>query len=219
MTTATQPRIHADVRERTGKRYAARARAEGKLPGVIYGHKQDPVHVAIDSKELVELLHNNVQLVEVEVGGKAEPCLVKDVQWDHLGTTIIHVDLTRVDLSEEVEVEIEIELVGEAVGLKEVGALMDQSSNTILVKCRADAIPERLTHDVSEMGVGDALLVSGLTLPAGVTAASDPDTLVAHVSVTKAAPAEEEVEAEVGADEPEVIGKPEGEETAEGASE
>ncbi len=208
MSTATQPNIKAEVRDKTGKRYAARARAEGKIPGVIYGHKKDPVHVAVDAKELIEILHHNAHLIEIDIAGKAEPCLVKDVQWDHLGRQIIHLDLTRVDLSEEVEVEVEVELIGEAAGLKEAGALLDQSASKIEVKCRADAIPEKLTLDVSEMTVGDSLLVSDLTLPAGVTAVSDPDTLIAHLSVTKAA---EEEEAEAGADEPEVIGKPEGE--------
>lgn len=217
MSTATQPRIKADVRDRTGTRYAARVRAQGKLPAVIYGHKQDPVHIAVNASELIELLHHNAHLIEVEVAGKSEPCLVKDIQWDHLGSKIIHVDLARVDLTEEVQVEIEVELTGEAVGLKEIGALLEQSHNTIQVKCRADAIPERLTHDVSELGVGDSLLVSGLTLPAGVTAVSDPDTLIAHLSVTKieVEEVEEETVAE-GEDQPEVIGKPEDEEKAEG---
>ncbi len=217
MSTATQPRIKADVRERTGTRYAARVRAQGKLPAVIYGHKKDPVHIAVNADELIELLHRNTHLIEVDVAGKSESCLVKDIQWNHLGSKIIHIDLARVDLTEEVQVEIEVELTGEAVGLKEVGALLEQNSNTIQVKCRADAIPERLTHDVSELGVGDSLLVSGLTLPAGVTAVSDPDTLIAHLSVTKieVEEVEEETVAE-GEDQPEVIGKPEEEEKTEG---
>jgi len=218
MSTATQPTIKADVRERTGTRYAARIRAEGKLPAVIYGHKQAPVHIAVDNKALIELLHNNAHLIEVEVAGKSEPCLVKEIQWNHLGSKVIHVDLARVDLTEDVEVDIQIELIGDAVGLKEVGAMIEQNTSTIQIKCRADAIPEKLTADVSAMGVGDSLLVSGLTLPAGVTAASDPDTLIAHISMAKVEVEEEEVVAEGGGDGPEVIGKPEGEEKAEGDS-
>lgn len=206
MSTATQPAINAEVRERTGTRYAARIRAEKKIPAVIYGHKQDPVHVAVDAKEMIALLRHNAHLIEVSTAGKTEPCLVKDIQWDHLGKNIIHIDLARVDLSEEVEVEIEIELVGDAIGLKEAGAMLDQASSTVTVKCRADAIPESLTHDVSEMGVGDSLLVSGLTLPAGVTAASDPDTLIAHLTISKAGAEEDEAAAAEGGDEPEVIG-------------
>lgn len=212
MSTATQPKIHAEVRDRTGSRYAARSRTKGLLPGVIYGHKQDPVHVSVNAKELIELLHHNAHLIEVEVAGKSEPCLVKDVQWDHLGKHIIHIDLTRVDLSEEVEVELQLQLIGEAVGLKVAGALLEQAAATIEVKCRADAIPEFLTHDVSAMEVGDSILVSDLTFPAGVTAVSDADTLVAHLSVTKEEE-EEEVVTE-GTDQPEVIGKPESDDEA-----
>jgi large subunit ribosomal protein L25 len=210
MSTATQPKIKADVRDRTGTRYAARTREAGQLPAVIYGHKKDPVSIAVDTKAMIALLHDNAHLIEVEVAGKTEPCLVKDIQWDYLGSTILHVDLARVDLTEEVEVEIEIELVGEAVGLKEVGAMIEQNTNTVQIKCRADAIPEKLTHDVSELGVGDSLLVSGLTMPPGVTATSEADTLVAHISIAKAEVEEEE--AVEGGDQPEVIGgKPEGE--------
>ncbi len=207
MSTATQPKIHAEVRDRVGSRYATRARAKGVLPGVIYGHKQDPIHISVNAKELVELLHHNAHVIEVEVAGKSEPCLVKDVQWDHLGKHIIHVDLARVDLSEEVEVELQLVLIGEAVGLKVAGALLEQAAATIKVKCRADAIPELLTHDVSALDVGGSVLVSDLKLPAGVTAVSDADTLVAHISVTKEEAQEEA--AAVGTDEPQVIGKAE----------
>ncbi len=217
MSTATQPKISAEVRERTGTRYAARIRADKKIPAVIYGHKQTPVHIAVDAKEMIYLLHHNAHLIDVEVAGKSEPCLVKDIQWDYLGSTVIHVDLARVDLTEEVEVEIEVELVGEAIGLKEAGAMLEQNTNTIHIKCLANAIPEKLTHDVSEMTIGDSLLVSGLTMPAGLTAASDADTLIAHLSLTKVA-AEADDDAE-GGDQPEVIGgKPEDGDKPEGDS-
>jgi len=153
MSAATQPKIKAEVRERTGTRYAARTREAGKLPAVIYGHKQDPVSIAVDSKAMIQLLHDNAHLIEVEVAGKTEPCLVKDIQWDYLGSTILHVDLARVDLTEEVAVEIEIELVGDAIGLKEVGAMIEQNTSKIQIKCRADAIPEKLTAEIGRAHV------------------------------------------------------------------
>jgi len=215
MSTDTLPSLHANVRERTGTRYAARARAEGNLPAVIYGHKQDPVHISVDQMEIIALLRNNAHLIQVEVAGKTEPCLVKDIQWDHLGSKIIHIDLARVNLGEEVDVEIEIELVGDAAGLKEAGAILEQNTSTIQIKCRADAIPEKLTHDVSEMTVGDSLLVSGLTMPAGVTVSSDADLLIAHMSVAKAVVEDEDDADAEGGDQPEVIGDtPEGDEKA-----
>ena len=77
MSTATLPIIKAEVRDKTGKRYASRVRTEGKIPGVIYGHKKDPVHVAVDSKELVGILHHNAHLIEVNVADKTESCLVR----------------------------------------------------------------------------------------------------------------------------------------------
>ena len=142
-----------------------------------------------------------------ERGASTPESLLSGEEWDHLSKHIIHVDLARVDLNEEVEIELELKLEGEAVGLKVAGAVLEQAAATIEVRCRANAIPEFLTHDVSALEVGDSVLVSDLTLPAGVTAVSDADTLVAHISVTKEE-AEEEAAAE-GADEPEVIGKAE----------
>src|SRR5690554_1476781 len=102
MATKEMPKLKTEARERLGTRYARRLRAEGKLPAVVYGHEQEPVSVTVDAGELQDILHSHAHLVEVDIAGQTGPCLIKDVQWDHLSTTIIHVDLTRVDLSEEV---------------------------------------------------------------------------------------------------------------------
>ena len=100
------PTLETTARDKTGSRYSARLREAGQIPAVVYGHKQDPVHVAVDAQVITGLLHENTQLVNAQVAGKTEPCLIKDIQWDYLGDHIIHVDLARVDLSEEVEVEV-----------------------------------------------------------------------------------------------------------------
>jgi large subunit ribosomal protein L25 len=199
------PKVTVEPRERLGSRYAARLRKSGRLPAVIYGHQKDPVHVAIDTKQLTTLVFDNAHLLEVKLADAAEPCLIKDVQWDYLGKEIIHVDLTRVDLSETVEVEVGVELIGEAVGLKEEGAFLDHQVSSLTIECRADSIPELIEVDVSELGVDQAITVADLKLPEGVKCTMDEDTIIAQVTI-----AEEETEpTEAGAEsaEPEVIGK------------
>lgn len=199
------PNITVEPRDRTGTRYASRLRKTGKLPGVIYGHQKDPVHVAVNAKELTGLIYDNAHLLQVKLLDATESCLIKDVQWDYLGKEIIHVDLTRVDLSETVEVEVGIELVGEPVGLKEEGAFLDNPVTEVSIECRADSIPELIEVDVSGLGVDQAITVADLKLPEGVKCTMDEDTVIAQVTI-----AEEEVEpTEPAAEgtEPEVIGK------------
>jgi len=199
------PSIEGQKRDRLGSRYAARLRDTGRLPGVVYGHGQDPVHVSFDAHELDHVLHLHSQLIEVKLEGNADSCLIKDVQFDHLGREVVHVDLARVDLSEKVIVEVEIELVGEPKDLEKPGAIMDHPTGVLEVECRADSIPEVLKLDVSEMKIGDSKAASEIALPDGVELVTDPDTVVAHISFV------EEIEVETPetdeGEEPEVIEK------------
>ena len=215
MSTQTIPQVAAQKRDRLGTRYAARLRKEGQLPAVVYGHGQDPLHVAIDQHQITEIIHENHQLVELDISGQSESCLIKDMQWDYMGDNIIHVDLTRVDMGEEVEVAVTLELTGEPEALKEEGAILDHPVSEITVSCRADSIPETLSHDIEGVTLEKAATAGDLVLPSGVKLVTDAETVIAQIQIVQEAPAEEEVAAE--GDEPEVIGKADGEaEPAEG---
>lgn len=207
MTTQEIPKLEVQVRERLGSRYAARLRSEGKLPAVIYGHKQDPQPVVVDYRAFTDIINHSAHLIEVSLDGKAEPCLIKDVQWDHLGVKLVHIDLERVNLDEQVQVEVELELVGEPKALQEAGNVLDQSLTSVEVACRADAIPEIIKHDISDLQAGEAVTVGDLKLPAGVQAVPEADVVVAHIQIMQEQPEEEVAEG----DEPEVIGRAEGE--------
>ena len=171
----TIPKLPVDERPDLGTRAAIKLRRSGRLPLVIYGHKQDAIHVSADRKVLTDLLHQHTRLVEVSVGvgPQVEPCLVKEVQWDHLGSTILHVDLTRVDLNEKVSVEIELVLVGEPKGTKQAGAYLEHPVTRVEVECLATQIPENIRVDVSELDVGDSLAAGAISLPEGVDLVSD----------------------------------------------
>ncbi len=206
MATQQIPQLNASVRPSIGTRDAARIRKTDRIPGVIYGHGQDPVHVSMDKKELIALLRKNTHLLEAVIDSKAEPVLVKDIQFDHLGSQVIHVDLARVDLTQRVTVEVGLEFTGDAIGLKEAGAIFEHPVDQIEIECLVTQIPSVIKVDVSKLNIGDALQVKDIVLPNGVTTTLDPNTTIASVSVVS-----EEAATPLAADgtaaEPEVIGK------------
>lgn len=218
------PKVNAEPRERLGTKYARRLRRDGKLPVVIYGHKEDPAHVTVDHGQMVHLLHDGAHLLELNHDGKSETCLIKDVQYDYLGTDIIHVDLTRIDLTEEVTVMVPVEVKGEdqCPGLQAAGAILEQPLVDIEITCRANAIPDSITIDISELGEEDSYLVSDLKLPPGVATEQNPDDAVVVIRVVEEIPEEElEPTPEAAAEEPEVVSerKEEEGEPAEGGAE
>ena len=206
MSTATIPSVEATVRERTGSRYTARLRAEGRMPVVVYGHGLEPAHLSVDTDEINELLHHHAHLLNIKIDGKEETVVLKDAQWDHMSSNIIHLDLARVNLSEEVTVEVELTFTGDAVGLKTAGAILEHPMANIEVTCKASDIPEVIKVDVSALEAGESLTVADLKLPAGVVAATDSEAVVATVQVMAEQPEEETTEASDA--EPEVIGRP-----------
>ncbi len=214
MVANQTPEIQARLREQLGSRPTAKLRTAGELPAVIYGHKQAPCHISLDRKRIQDLLHQHAHLIEVVVGSTREPCLVKDVQWNHLGSEILHLDLTRVDLTERVKIEVELELAGSPVGLKESGTILQHPLDKIQVQCLASQIPDQIKVDITDLTAGATMTIADLKLPQGVTAVDDPETVIASIQVLAEQP-EEEVEA-AAPSEPELIGKKEATEKAEG---
>src|SRR5687767_8774111 len=206
--------ITAQPREGLGSRKVKRLRDQGLIPGVVYGHKEAVVPVTLPKKELTGHIDRGAHVFDLSLDGKAQEVLVKDVQYDHLGLEILHIDFARVSLDERVEVTVPIELKGEPKGTAE-GGVLQQIVAELEIECLVTDIPDRITHNVSEMAVDDALHIKDLTLPPGAKALQDGDQIVAMVKVIadeEAAPAAEGETAE-----PEVIGRKPEDEAAEGA--
>ena len=163
------------------------------------------------SPELVTLLKTQARLLDVAVDKTAEPCLVKDIQWDHLGTTIIHIDLARVDLAQRVRVRVPVKITGEAIGLKEGGTFLDHPLADIDVETLVTEIPEFILVDVTNLKADDEIAVGDLKLPEGVIAKSDSHSIVAAVRTIKEEVVEAPAEgtAAAAAAGPEVIGQKE----------
>ena len=176
----------------TGTKFARKLRSKGRIPAIVYGHKQAPTPISLARDSVWEMIKKKTHLAELEMdGGANETVLVRDIQWDHLGKEIIHLDFARVSAGDSIETEVPIELRGTAPGLAE-GGILEQLIHDLLVVCRADAIPNNIKVDVSELRIGEAIHVKELTLPEGVVTKADPDSLVVHVTtkVAEAAPAE-----------------------------
>jgi large subunit ribosomal protein L25 len=200
------PTIQAQARDRTGSRYARRLRSSGRLPAVIYGHKTEPVHVSVDEKEILTHLHHGSHVMNVAVGsGQAETCLVKELQYGYLGDNVIHLDFTRVDLDEEVEVNVHIHFVGEPAAAKRPGAILSHDITELPIRCAVNRIPEEIRVDLGH--VESTFSVADLDLPPGLITPLDPATPIVLVSFVRKAEEAEVGEAEevVGAAEPEVI--------------
>lgn len=199
--------LPAQPRQATGTRATRRLRATGQLPAIVYGHKQDAINVSVPAKPFNEALNKGAHVFELTVGGAKENALLKDVQYDHLGTNIIHVDFARVDLNEKVTVTVGIELKGDAPGEKE-GGVLQQILNEIEVECVVTEIPAGIVFNVSGVKLDDTVHVKDLVLPPGVTALTDGEGIVAICHAIK----EEVLEPAAGdVAEPEVIKKEKGE--------
>jgi large subunit ribosomal protein L25 len=211
---ATQSaQVTAKPRSELGSRANKRLRDSGQVPGVIYGHKEAVVPVTLPKKELVGHLHRGAHVFDLALDGKSEKVLVKEVQYDHLGMEVIHVDFARVSLDEKVEVMVPLELKGTPKGEAE-GGVSQQIVSELEIECLVTDIPEIIRHNVAEMALNDVLHLKDIKLPPGVRALQDEDLIIASVkeiAEEEAAPAAEGETAE-----PEVIGrKAEGEEGAE----
>lgn len=197
--------LKAEKRTSVGTSVSRKLRKVGKIPAVVYGHGQEVLAIALNAHDFALEVQHHHRLMDVEIDGKVEKLLLKDVQYDYLHADMIHVDLVRVDLNERVEVTVPVELRGTAAGVNE-GGVLDQILADIDLECVVTAIPESIRANVAELKIGESLLAKDLVLPAGATLVTDPNTVIAAVHVI----AEEAVEAaaEPGEAEPEVIGKP-----------
>ncbi len=197
-------------RKEHGTRTSRKLRDLGRLPAVIYGHGEKPETITLDRHDVEVGLAHGARTMQVDINGKKGQYLIKEVQYDHLDQTPIHLDLTRVNLNERVTVNIGIELRGTPKGSHE-GGILDQHLADIEVECLVSQIPQTFHPLVNELAVGDSLLVKDLELPAGVTVLADAEERICTVRAKAIAVEEEEEETpeseEETSGEPERIGR------------
>jgi large subunit ribosomal protein L25 len=196
--------LKAETRSSVGSKDAGKVRAAGRIPAIVYGHKQDPVSISVDSHNFVEVLHHGQRLLDVDIDGKSQKLLVKDLQYDHLGRSVIHADFVRVDLTETVKVSVAIELKGTAHGTTE-GGIIDEQLNELEVECVVTNIPDAIEVLVKDVNIGDVVHAGDIELPDGVKLITDVEAVVLTCHVVAAAKSTEEIEEEEELTAPEVI--------------
>ncbi len=220
-------KLTARMREEASKKNVHKLRHAGEIPGVLYGHKKDPVHLAIPEHEFWSILHSATSehlIIKLEVDGvdmEDHITLVRDVQHHPVSGDILHVDFQRISMSENIKVGIPVVLTGVARGVKEFGGILDQGVREVMVATTASSVPEQLELDVSELMINDTIHVSDLVaLYPDIDFLNEGHINLAHVSPPKKLEVAEELEegAEEGAEGEEGEGA-EGEAAAEGGEE
>ncbi|HWJ68043.1 MAG TPA: 50S ribosomal protein L25/general stress protein Ctc [Nocardioides sp.] len=193
-------KITAELRTEFGKGAARRIRREHKIPAVVYGHGNEPIHLTLPGHEtMMAIKHGGANaLLELVIDGDAQLALTKQVQVDPVRRVLEHVDFVAVKRGEKVTVDVPVIVVGEAAA----ETLVVTENSTVQVEAEATHIPEQFEVDVTDAEAGTQFLASQLTLPSGTTLLTDAETLVVNVTAAQTAEAAEaeleEAEAEAG---------------------
>ena len=202
-------KLPTNPRKGSGTRPAIRLRREGLIPAVVYGHKKPTVTVSLRHEVIEAAIRHHVRLVELELPGGNETALIKEVQHDHLGKTILHVDFARVDKDEKIIIDVDLELKGTAPGTS--SGVLDQPLHSLKVECLAAQVPESIKVNISALQLDQMIHVKEVPVPPGVRVLTDPDAIVvqcrAHIVAPEPTAAALPGEEGAAGAEPEIVGR------------
>ncbi len=210
----SQEIVAATPREgKFNKNAARRVRVKGKIPAVVYGAAEPAIAIEVDPKQIQKILHSDTghnSIFDLQINGSTAKtkAMIVDWQYEPIKGTLMHIDLKRIALDKAMRVEVPIQLVGAAIGVKAQGGILDQVLREVEIECLPGDIPSHIDLDVTQMSIGDVLRVSDLPHSEKLKFLTDEDATVAHVVAIKeeVAPVEEVVAAATPA-EPEVVKK------------
>ena len=206
--------LKATLRESIGSGESRRLRNEGFLPAVIYGLGMDPVSIALNAREFTNALKTDAGsnvILNLEVGKSKYTTLAREIQRHPYKNEFLHIDLIQIDLTQNVEANVQVNFLGTPIGVKDEGGLVQTINSTITVSTLPSTIPASLDLDISELNVGENATVLDVKLPEGVELATeDDDSILVTITLPRAA-----IEEEIDGLEGEGL---EGEEGAEGES-
>ncbi|MEZ5243626.1 MAG: 50S ribosomal protein L25 [Acidimicrobiales bacterium] len=180
--------LTAETGREEGTRSSRRLRREGRVPAVVYGLDADPVTVSVAWPDLRAVLTTDAgtnAVITLEIDGAQQLSIVRDIQRHPVRRDVIHVDFLRVTADQQIEAEVPIVLVGEALEVTRANGMVDQTLYHLTVSAKPAEVPDEIEVDISEMTLGDSIQVGQLTLPPGVTTLVDDDTSVANSVVTR----------------------------------
>jgi large subunit ribosomal protein L25 len=205
------PVLTAKKRERLGSRYCQRIRKQGGLPAIVYGHGEQPIPVYLNFREAVRYINAGEKVFRMELQDgqesfKDQVVLLKDLQFDYLGTNIVHADFARVDLNERVHTRVPIHLIGDAKGLKQAGAILMHPTSELEIECRVVELPDYIEVNITDLDVGHSLTAGDVKLPsADMKLITDRHAIVAQIVVQAAVAVGEAAAAGAAPGEPEVL--------------
>jgi large subunit ribosomal protein L25 len=198
-----------------GKNANRRLRAGGEVPAVVYGAGLGSVPIQVAERRVFDILRsgsgsNTVFLLQLHGTDQQRHAMIRELQTDALTGKLVHIDFQRIELDKKVQVEVPIELVGEAQGVKTEGGMLDFVTREVEVECLPNTIPPHLDLDVSALHVGQHVEAGQLQLPEGVELLTEPERVIVSIAARQAAEAEEgegeeALLLEAKAEEPEVI--------------
>ncbi|MGJ7442254.1 50S ribosomal protein L25/general stress protein Ctc [Aquipuribacter sp. MA13-6] len=187
--------LPAESRHEFGKGAARRLRRADKVPAVVYGHGEDPLHLSLPGHQTMLALKHRNAVLTLDVEGTEHLAFAKFVQRDAIRGTIEHVDFVTVRRGEKIQVDVAVVTHGESMG----GTVVTVEHNTLAVLADAMNLPESIDVDVEGFEAGHQVFAKDLTMPAGVELVTDPESIVVNVTETRLEAALEAAELEVGA--------------------
>tara|TARA_B100000497_G_C7669265_1_gene403739 strand:+ start:154 stop:840 length:687 start_codon:yes stop_codon:yes gene_type:complete len=177
-------------RDNLSKSSLKQLRRDGNIPGIFYSYdSKESIAFYMNNKTLVEAKKSGARIFNIAVGSKKQNVIFKSVQYHPVTDIVLHVDLYGVDMNQSVSVQVQLKLEGNAAGVLNEGGVLVQSLNEIEIECLPSDIPENISVDISELGLGDSLKVEDLKLEEKISIKSDTDQVIA--SVTQAMKEEE----------------------------
>jgi large subunit ribosomal protein L25 len=197
----SQTTLVATPRTGSGTPTARRLRAEGHIPGVLYGRGMEPISVTVERREFRLALSGPAganTVLALQVGGNSYPAVVKEMQRHPIRRTVNHIDFLQVNMNEEITVHVGIRLEGESKAVAAMGGLVDATVDSLEVSCTPTDMPNEFVIDITDMQPDTVIRLSDIPMPKGVTALGDPDMAVVTVLTTAAEIEEPVAEVEEG---------------------
>jgi large subunit ribosomal protein L25 len=206
--------LAVEKRSTIGKNEARRSRAGGRIPAVVYGAGKPNVPISVDRKALSDIFRegageNAIFLLKLAGSDQSRHAMIREMQRDPVSRKPLHIDFVRVLMDVKITVNVPVEIVGVAKGVKTDQGILDVVTREIEIECLPTNIPAHLPVDVTELAIGDAIRVAELRVPEGVTIVDNPEKVVVHVThpMREEEPAAATAEAAAEPAEPEVLKK------------
>ena len=183
----SQTTLVATPRTGSGSPAARRLRAEGHIPGVLYGRGMEPISVTVERREFRLALSGPAgvnTVLDLQVGGKSYPAVVKELQRHSIRRTVNHIDFLQVNMNEEITVHVAVRLEGESKAVAAMGGLVDPAVDSLEVSCTPTDMPNEFVIDITDMQPDTVIRLSDIPMPKGVTPLGDPDLVVVTVLTT-----------------------------------